>query len=315
MAAYAIRRLIAVIPTVLIVLFFVVVMVRLLPGNAVDIILSQQVKASGTTRHELEKRYGLADSLPVAYVKYVGGAVHGDLGKSVWSRQAVTSIIKSRIGITLTLGFLALIVGTLIGIGFGVISAVLRNSPLDYLVRSVSILGLSIPSFALASLAILLPTIWWHWSPPIIYSSPSKGIWTYVAQFFTPAAILGVLLSATLMRITRTVMLEVLRNDYMRTARAKGLGSMSVILRHGLRNALIPVISLLGLQVAALLSGSVIMESIFGLPGIGRALLDSVGTRDYPVIQGIAVIAGLWVILINLAVDLSYGIIDPRVSH
>jgi peptide/nickel transport system permease protein len=161
---------------------------------------------------------------------------------------------------------------------------------------------------------VVLPQIWWGWSPPTIYTPPSAGIWAHISQFFTPALVLGLGLSASLMRLTRTMMLEVLRQDYVRTAHAKGLGPFPVVMRHALRNAMIPVISLLGLQVAFLLSGTVLIETIFSLPGMGRELVSSLSNRDYPVIQGITVVAGLGVILINLLVDISYGILDPRLK-
>jgi peptide/nickel transport system permease protein len=314
MSRYILSRIIGMVPTVLVLLLAVVVLVRLLPGNAIDIILQEQVKAGGTTRTDLEKRLGLDKPLPVEYVDYSFGVARGDLGRSVWSREPVTDVIKSRIGITLELSFWALLVAATTGISVGVISAVSQNSPLDYLLRSVSILGLSVPNFAIATMVIVLPTIWWGWSPSLIYTPPSEGLWRHISQFFIPAIVLGLGTSATLMRITRTMMLEVLRLDYIRTARAKGLGSATIIQRHALRNALIPVVSLLGIQAAFLLSGVVIAESVFALPGIGRTLIQAISTRDYPVVQGIAVVTGLMVIVINLVVDVSYGLLDPRVK-
>jgi peptide/nickel transport system permease protein len=313
MLGYLVARLIAIIPTVLVLLFFVVVLVRLLPGNAVDVILQEQVRARDTGREELEKRFGLDKPLPLQYIDYTMGVFRGDLGRSVWSREPVTTIILKRIGVTIELGVLGLTIGAASGVLLGVLSAVLRNTAPDYVLRSISILGLSVPSFALATLVIVLPTIWWGWSPPIIYTPPSRGLWEHVSQFFVPALLLGIGLSAGLMRITRTQMLEVLRQDYIRTARAKGLAGPRVVIRHALRNALIPVVTVLGLQVAFLLSGSVLIEQIFGLPGMGRTLLGAISTRDYPLVQGITVVSGLFVIFVNLVVDLSYGILDPRV--
>lgn len=314
MTRYVISRMVGIVPTVLVLLLFVVVLVRLLPGNAIDIILQEQVKAGDATRTDLEKRLGLDKPVPLEYVDYSFGVVRGDLGRSVWSREPVTNVIKSRIGVTLELTMWALLVATFTGISIGVISAISQNSPVDYLLRSFSILGLSIPNFALATMVLVLPTIWWGWSPSLLYTPPSAGLWEHVSQFFIPALVLGLSSSATLMRITRTMMLEVMRLDYIRTARAKGLSGRTVVRRHALRNAMIPVVSLLGIQAAFLLSGVVIIESVFALPGIGRTLIDAIATRDYPVVQGIAVVTGLMVIVINLLVDLSYGLLDPRVK-
>lgn len=314
MGRYVSSRVIGMAPTVLVLLMFVVVLVRLLPGNAIDLMLADSVKASGATRTEMEKRLGLDRPLPLEFLNYAGGVVRGDLGRSVWSREPVMQVIRTRIGVTLELAAMAMIVATITGITIGVLSAIRQNSIIDYVLRSFSILGLSIPNFALATMVIVLPTIWWGWSPSLIYTPPSGGLWRHVSQFFIPSLVLGLSLSATLMRITRTMMLEVMRLDYIRTARAKGLSGRTVILRHALRNAMIPVISLLGIQAAFLLSGVVIIESVFALPGIGRTLTQAIASRDYPVVQGIAVVTGLLVILINLMVDLSYGVLDPRVK-
>jgi peptide/nickel transport system permease protein len=315
MLRYLFARLIAIIPTMLVLLLFVVILVRLLPGNAVDIMLQEQVRAGDTSREELERRLGLDQPVPVQFVEYTLGALRGDLGESVWSRQPVSEIILERVGVSLELGILALWFGTTTGIFIGIVSAVLRNSWPDYALRSLSILGLSIPNFALATLVIVLPTIWWGWSPPIIYTPLRDGVWPHVSQFIVPAILLGFGLSAGLMRITRTQMLEVMRMDYIRTARAKGLAGRSVIVRHALQNALIPVVTVLGLQVAFLLSGAVLLENIFSLPGMGRTLIGAISTRDYPVVQGITVVSGLFVILVNLLVDLSYGVLDPRIRY
>lgn len=313
MANYIMARVLAIIPTILLLLFVVVVLLRLLPGNAVDILLAEQAGGDKVSHDQLEARLGLDKSLPEAYIDYTGNVLKGDLGNSLWSRKPVTEIVQDKLGVTLELAIMSLVIGTIVGISIGVISAVSQNSPLDYILRSVAVLGLSVPNFALATLIIVLPTLWWGWSPPLTYTPIGDGLWTHISQFFTPAAILGIGVATVLMRLTRTTMLEVLRQDYIRTARSKGLTGRTVVLAHGLRNAMIPVVSLLGLQVAFLISGSVLLEQIFGLPGIGRELIASVSTRDYPVIQGITVVAGAWVIIVNLLVDISYGLLDPRI--
>ncbi|MFN8559731.1 MAG: ABC transporter permease [Dehalococcoidia bacterium] len=314
MTNYVIGRLLAVVPTLLVLLLFVVVLIRLLPGNAVDIILAEQANASKLDRQELEARIGLNKPLPQQYIEYATGVLRGDLGLSIWTRQPVTEIIRTKLPVTMELGILALTIGTIFGIVVGVVSAATQNSPIDYLLRSFSILGLSVPNFALALAVVVLPTLWWGWSPSVIYTPPSGGLRHHVTQFLAPALILGFGLSATLMRLTRTTMLEVLRQDYIRTARSKGLASRLVLFRHALRNALIPVVSLLGVQVAFVISGSVIMEQVYGFPGVGRQLILSLAMRDYPVIQGVTVVSGSFVIFANLLVDLSYGVLDPRIK-
>lgn len=312
MRNYIIARLFAIVPTTMVLIGFVVVLIRLLPGDAIDVLLEEQVRLDDVSRADLEARLGLDKSLPEEFVRYTLGTLRGDLGSSIFTEQSVTGLIRQRIGVTMTMGVLALFFGATTGVLIGVISAVKRNSVLDYFLRSLSIAGLSVPNFAIATAVIVFPTIWWQWSPPVIYTPPGDGIWPYVAQFFTPAIILGLFLSATLMRLTRTMMLEVLRQDYITTARSKGLHEAKVVVRHALRNALIPVISLLGIQVAFLLSGTVILESIFSLPGLGRTLIGSLSARDYPVVQGLTVVSGLLVIVVNLMVDVSYGVLDPR---
>ena len=320
MRQYVIKRFVAIIPTMLLLLFMVVGLLRLLPSDAVDVLLAEAAAQGGssefsrTDREALQKSLGLDKPIHIAYVEYVANAIQGDLGKSIWSQRSVTDMVIKALPITIVLTVLALIWGVTLGMGIGIFSAVWQNSPMDYLLRGLSILGLSIPNFALATFVIVMPTLWWRWSPPVFYSSfATDSIWTYVSQFFTPAFVLGLALSAAIMRLTRTMMLEVLRQDYVRTARAKGLSERRVVLGHALRNALIPVVSLLGLQVAFLLSGTVIIEAVFGLPGMGRLLITALTERNYPVVQGVTVMAGLIVVLTNLTVDLSYGFLNPRV--
>jgi peptide/nickel transport system permease protein len=314
MARHLITRLVAIVPTVLLLLLFVVVLIRLLPGNAVDVMLANAAGRQGQRdRQQLSHELGLDKSVVQQFVSYSTAAAHGDLGTSLWTRKRVANIIAGDIGVTVELTVLSLLVGSFAGIGIGVFSALYRGGALDYGLRIFSILGLTVPNFALATIIIVFPTLWWRWSPPLTYTPVSEGLWAHLAQFFTPALILGFGLSAGLMRLTRTTMLDVLRQDYVRTARAKGLAAQTVVVRHALRNALIPVISLFGLQVGALLSGAVVLEQVFGLPGIGRELVSAISQRDYPVIQGITLVAGLFVILTNLLVDMSYGVIDPRI--
>lgn len=313
MSSYITARIIGMLPTLLLLVLFVVVLVRILPGDAVDVMLQENAQSAGAARAEIEARLGLDKSLPEAYVSYVTNLFRGDLSNSIWSQAPVTELIAQRLPVTLKLGVVAIVLSTVVGLLIGIVSAVRQNTPADYLLRSFAILNLSVPNFAVATLVIVLPTIWWGWSPSVIYIRPSDGFIAHYNQFLIPAVILGLSGSATIMRLTRTSMLEVTRQDYIRTARSKGLNERVVIFRHALKNALIPVVSLLGLQVSAIVSGTVIIETVFGLPGIGRLLISSIAIRDYPVIQGITVLTGAAVMVTNLLVDISYVWLDPRI--
>jgi peptide/nickel transport system permease protein len=320
MLRYIVGRLIAMIPALLLLVFAVVVMVRLLPGSAVDVLTAQAASRgtsggfSKTDRAQIERDLGLSDSLPMQFGKYTLNALHGDLGKSIWTKERVTTVIQRALPVTLTLSALALVWSTIIGVAIGIISAARRGRSSDYLLRTVAIVGLSIPNFALGTTLVVLPTIWWHWSPPVFYTSfDGSNFWPYISQYFTPAFVLGLALAATLMRLSRTQLLEVLRQDYMRTAHSKGLAERVSLFRHALPNVLIPVVSLLGIQVATLISGTVVIEAIFGLPGIGRLLLSAINERNYPIIQGVTLVSGILVMLVNLLVDVSYGFLNPRV--
>lgn len=313
MLRYVVQRLLGIVPTVLLLLLLVVVMVRVIPGNVVDLMLTEQSGARNVDRVAIEERLGINDPLPVQYAKYASGVLRGDLGNSLWNQRSVSGLIFERLPTTIELALVALSVSIVIAIGFGVLAAVRQDSFLDYGPRSFAILGLSIPDFALGTMVLVLPTLWFQTTVPLIWHPFSEDPVKHVQQIIIPALVVGVRFSASVMRLTRTMMLEVLRQDYTRTAWAKGLSERTVVLRHGLKNALIPVVTLLGLEMAALISGIVIMESIFAIPGVGRLLLESISARDYPVIQGITVVVGTLVVFVNLLVDLSYGILDPRI--
>ncbi len=307
------QRLLGVIPTLLLLLMLVVVMVRIIPGDIVDIMLSEQGGARNVDREAVERRLGIDDPLPLQYLSYARGFLTGDLGQSLWDQQPVAPRIFQRLPTTLEIAFLAICISMFLAITFGVIAAIRQDSLMDYTPRSVAVFFLSIPDFALGTLALVLPAVWWQWSPPLIWHSFTDDPVKHFLQLMIPVIVVGIRLSASVMRLTRTMMLEVLRQDYTRTAWAKGLNERAVVLRHALKNALIPVVTLLGLELAALISGIVIMESIFAIPGIGRLLIESIASRDYPMIQGITLVIGAMVILVNLLVDLSYAVLDPRV--
>jgi peptide/nickel transport system permease protein len=313
MAQYVIRRILGMIPTFLILLLAVVAMIRLIPGTAVDIMLSSQSGARDVSRLAVEQRLGIDRPVTVQYITYAGGVLHGDLGRSLWTQRPVAETIATRTPATLEMVGLAVIVSLLISVPVGIISALRQDTALDYALRGAVILGLSVPSFALATMVLIFPALWFHWTPPLQYKPFTVDPLSNLGQMVLPALILGVGLSATVVRLMRAMMLEVLRQDYIRTAWSKGLRERSVVLEHALKNALIPVITLFGIQIAFLLSGSVVMEQIFAVPGIGRLLIEAISQRDYPVIQGVTVTVGVAVMVINLIVDLSYGFLDPRV--
>ena len=313
MTRYVIQRLLGVVPTVLLLLFLVVVMVRVIPGNVVDIMLTEQGGAQNVDREALERRLGIDAPLPVQYARYAGGVLRGDLGRSLWDQRPVATLIFRRLPTTIELTLMAMSISIVIAIGFGVLAAMRQDTPLDYGPRSIAILGLSVPNFAVGTMLLVLPTIWWSKTVPLIWHPFSENPAEHLKQIMLPVLVVGIEFSASVMRLTRTMMLEVLRQDYTRTAWAKGLSERVVVMRHGLKNALIPVVTLLGLQLAGLISGIVIMESLFAIPGVGRLLIESISARDYPVIQGITVVVGTLVILVNLLVDLSYAYLDPRV--
>jgi peptide/nickel transport system permease protein len=204
-------------------------------------------------------------------------------------------------------------ISSIVGIALGVFSAVRSGKVDDYLLRSVAILSLSIPSFAIGTLVLVLPAIYFRWVPPLGYTPFAEDPVGNISGLLLPSVVLGLAIAGAIMRFTRTMMLDVLRQDYVRTAKAKGLKGSAVLSRHAVKNALIPVVTLLGLQIAAALGGSVIIEQLFSLPGLGQLLLTAINQRDYTVVQGVTVVIGLWVVVINLIVDLSYGVIDPRV--
>jgi len=313
MHRYLAQRILLVIPTLLGVSVVVFALVRLLPGDAVTMLLQDYAYAKDAD--EMRARLGLDRPVYVQYADWLGGIVRGDLGTSLRSKTPVGEELASRIPVTVELGALALLIGLAVAIPIGVVSAVRQDTAADYLGRSAAIGMLAIPSFWLGTLVITLPSIWWGWTPPLRYShlldDPAKNL----AHVVVPAAILGLGLSGALMRLTRAQMLEVLRQDFVRTATAKGLGEQAVVFRHALKNAFIPVLTLLGLQVSILVSGTVVLESVFVLPGMGRYLLEAVQYRDYPVIQALNLLFATVIVLANLAVDLLYGWLDPRVRY
>lgn len=317
MGRYIMRRAAGLVPTTLMLLLLVVILIELIPGDIVDLMLQEKYGAQGgDVRAALEEELGLDRPLPQRYAEYVGGVLfRGDLGDSLWSGSSVRELILGRALVTIEIGIVSLVIGIVAGISVGIVSALRQDSLVDYVLRSIAILLVSIPSFVTATALVVFPAIWWRTGPSLRYVSFTEDPAAHLKIIIFPAMVLAVFLAATLMRIMRTTMLEVLRQDYIRTARAKGMPGYTVVMRHATRNALIPVVTLLGLQVTFLISGSVVTEAVFAIPGIGRLLLDAITSRDYPVVQGVVVVVGIGVMLINLAIDLSYAWIDPRIRY
>ena len=317
MRAYILRRLLALLPTLFIASVIVFTTVRLIPGDVIDLMLSQNdIGADRLGREQLVHTLGLDRPMAEQYLRWVGAILlHGDLGKSLWQDTPVTEMLVDRLPITLELGALAMLVGLTVALPIGVYSAIRQDTTGDFFARSFSILLLAVPSFWLGTMVMVFPSIWWGWSPEVSYVNFSDDPLQNIKQMIVPAIVLGAALSAVTMRMTRTMMLEVLRQDYIRTAWAKGLGERLVVMRHALRNALIPVVTLVGLMAPLLLGGAVIIEQIFVIPGMGLLLLDAVNQRDYPIITGVFLVVGVAVMLINLVVDLSYGLLDPKVRY
>jgi len=310
---YVLRRLLIAVPSLLIASLIVFTLPRLIPGDVVQLMLEE--KAYGKDLEDLRAKLGLNRPIPVQYLEWLGRIARGDLGESLWTRQQVLGELARRLPVTLTLGVMAIAVAILIGIPIGILSAVRQDGVLDFFARSAAILGLSIPAFVTAIVVILLPAIWWGWTPQVRFTELSKDPAAHLLQFVLPAMILGIASAAGLMRLTRGMLLEVLRQDYVRTAWAKGLRERVVVLKHSLKNAIIPVVTILGLQVAQIAGGAVIIEQIFGLPGMGQFLVEAIVQRDYPVIQGINLLVVLIIVLTNLSVDLLYAVLDPRIRY
>ncbi len=316
MRAYLVRRLLALIPTLFFASLIVFSTVRLLPGDVIDQMIAQNDIGSKASREALEAALGLDKPMMTQYFSWIGAILlHGDFGNSLWQQSPVLDELLARMPVTFELGAMALVVALVVAIPIGIISAMKQDGWADYLGRSFSILMLSVPGFWMGTIVMVFPAIWWGISPEVRYISFREDPLGNLAQLAIPAVILGTALSAITMRMTRTMMLEVLRQDYIRTARAKGQTERGVILRHALRNALIPVVTLIGLQAPILIGGAVIMEQIFVIPGMGLLLLEAVSRRDYPVITGVFLLVGVVVMLINLIVDLSYGLLDPKVRY
>lgn len=315
MIAYTIRRLLLAGVTVLIMSFFVFASIRIVPGQAVDLLLANTGAATPEQRAELEERLGLDEPLLVQYGTWIADAARGDLGRSLWSGQPIAPEIRRYLPVTVELGIMSMLMSTAMGMTLGVIAAVKHGRLWDYGSTSLGIAMLSIPGYWLATLIIGYGAVYFGWTPPLIYVPFVDDPIANVKQFWLPALLMSFSTAGVLMRLTRTTMLEVLRQDYVRTARAKGLRSSIVIRRHALRNAIVPVVTMIGIYLGYVLGSTVIFEQIFGLPGIGRYLVQSINNRDYPAVQSLALVVAVFVVVINLIVDFAYAAIDPRIRY
>jgi len=319
MRNYVIRRLILMIPTLFVVTVVVFLLIRMMPGNVIELmVMEHSQEQAGEVNLDIaavEAMLGLDKPWYVQYREWIGNLLQGDLGLSLWTERSVNEDIAARLPITFELGFLSFLIAQLVAFPIGIYSAIRQETLGDYLGRAFAILSLATPAFWLATMLMVFPSIWWGWSPAAVYIPLVENPGGNLIQFTIPAILLGTAMSATTMRMLRTTMLEVLRQDYVRTAWSKGLKERIVIIRHGLRNAMIPVITIISGQIPIMIGGTVIIEQIFALPGMGRLFLEAIVTRDYPYISALNLILAVVGLLLILLCDLSYAWLDPRVRY
>jgi peptide/nickel transport system permease protein len=312
---YILRRLLAMVATLLGVSLIVFLMMRLIPGTVVEQLIGQSALVEEETIRALREFFGLDRPWYAQYVDWVGGLLRGDLGVSWRSNRPVLTLILSRLPVSAELAMLAILWSLTIGIPMGVLAALRRGSTSDSVIRFASTLGLSVPAFWQGTLLILLFSIYLQWMPSIQWVSIRQNLWVNLSIIALPALTLGTATAAMISRMTRSTMLDVLGREYVRTARAKGVREQRVVSRHALRNALIPVVTVAGVQMGYILGGIVVVEDVFNLPGIGRLLLDAIFQRDYPVVQGTILVGASLFMGLNFAVDLLYAVIDPRIQY
>jgi peptide/nickel transport system permease protein len=299
MQTYILQRVLLAAVTLVIVALIAFSILRIMPGSAAEMMVTEQGYAENV--EALRERLGLNDAIYVQFGHWLGDLFHGSMGESLYTGKPITEEITNRLPVSLRLGIMMLLTGWSVGVPLGVLAAVRQGTALDELSRVTAVLFL------------VFPSIWFGWAPPLRYVPFTDDPIASTKHLIWPALIGGLPISAGIVRVTRTLMLEVLRQDYIRTARAKGLGHLAVLYRHGLRNTAPPLITIMGLQVATLVAGSVILEQIFGIPGVGRYILEAAVRRDYPVVQAILLITATLILTTNLAVDLAYGYLDPRI--
>jgi peptide/nickel transport system permease protein len=304
-----------IIPTLFFFSTIVFFAVRFLPGDIVSIMLSKY-RTAGLDREQIARQLGVDVPMHVQYIRWIRGILlHGDFGRSLDNQRPVTEKIFPRSIPTLELGFVALLVSLLFGLPIGIYSALRQDTTGDYITRSISILFISTPEFFIAILVMIYPVLWFGWAPSVTMIRWSEDPLGHLVMILVPGTVLGLLISGMTMRMMRTMMLEVLRQDYIRTAWAKGLRERVVVVRHALKNALIPVITVVGTQIPWMVGGAVIIETVFALPGLGTLMIDSIFSRDYPAVSGINMIVGTFLVLVNFLVDITYAWLDPRIRY
>ena len=315
MTQYILRRLLLFIPTLLLVTGMIFTVLRIIPGDVAKLIVTAggEGQFNETKYNEVRAQLKLDKPIPVQYAHWVSTAVRGDFGKSYWSKTGVREELMDRLPVTLELALIAPVLALLLGVPLGVVSAVWQNSPVDYLARILSVTGLSVPHFWLGIVIILVLANYFSWVVPLRYAELWEDPATNLEQMLWPVVVLSTTFMALLARVTRSAMLEVLRSDYIRTARAKGLRGFAVVVRHGLRNAWLPIVTIFGAQLGGLISGAVVTERVFNVPGMGRYFIESVFVRDFPVVQAVVLLIAFAYLVVNLVVDLTYAWLDPRI--
>jgi peptide/nickel transport system permease protein len=304
------------IPTLFVVTIIVFFTVRLIPGDVVELMVAEVEYITPTTVEEMRAELGLDVPLYVQYWHWIVGIVtRGDIGHSLWTGVPATREILNRLPISFELGLLAIMVALLIALPVGIYSAIRQDTIGDYIARGFAIACIALPSFWLGTMIMVFPSIWWSWSPPMEYIRFTEDPLGNLGMMIIPSTILGMVISGNTMRMARTMMLEVLRQDYIRSAWAKGLTERTVVIRHALKNALIPVVTIIGLQLPLLIGGSVVLENIFVLPGIGMLIIEVIAKREYLILSGINLFMASGVLIINIVVDLTYAYLDPRVHY
>jgi len=314
MHTYVIRRILEYLPVLLLVSIFTFAILRLIPGDALVTMMGEAQGMDEADMAQARAEMGLDRPLVVQYLSWIGNGLRGDWGESFWLHKPVTAAIKDTLPVSVQLGLMAFVITAVVAVPIGILSAVKRDTVADYAGRLFAISFLSVPSFFIAILTIVYLAKWFQWIPPRGYISPLDDPLGNLQQMIFPAIILGLTFSASTMRLVRTTMLEVLREDYIRTARAKGLVERGVIWRHALRNALIPVITYWAVSISVLITGSVLIEVVFGLNGMGRLTVDAINQRDWPVVQTTILFIVVIVLSVNLVLDMAYGVLDPRIK-
>ncbi|MCC6704495.1 MAG: ABC transporter permease [Thermomicrobiales bacterium] len=312
MLQYILRRFVLLIPVLFGVSIVIFGLIRMIPGDAAMLAIGVDQRITPEQREAVRRSYGLDQPIPVQYVRWMGHVLRGDLGQSLRTRRPITDELRLRMPVTIQLAVMAAILGTIPAVTMGIIAAVKRNSPADYMATIGTLLGISAPNFLIAILLILIFSYQLKWLPPVGFKELRVDPVQNLKTMILPAISLSLPLAAVMMRNTRSAVLEVLNQDYVRVARAKGLTSRRVLLRHVIPNASLPIITVAGLQVAGLLGGTVIVEQIFGLPGLGRYIYDAINNRDYPVVQGVTLVIATMFVLISMLVDVLYAVVDPR---